>query len=322
MKTREAILTGPRTIEFRERELEVSEDDVLIRVEACGICMWETQHIYMPDIRRYPVNIGHEASGIVECVGKGVIGFKKGEHVTGLFNGGFATYTIADPKYLVKVPEDIPFEYALGEPLKCIVTVAEAISPKVGDYVLVIGCGMMGLMTISILNSRSIFAIAVDIVQEKLILAKEMGAVASVNAKEIDPLEAILHLTNGRGVDIAVEASGTQQGYDLALDSVKKGRGEVIILSYPSDNYNLDIRKLCDKGLIVKAPHPAFSLNQMEDMQKAIECLKRGAFKMDNVITHRYPLDDLQQAFEDAINKPPSYIKGVVKPHWQKENKI
>jgi len=156
MKSHYAELVGPRTMALKEEDIDCGDNDMLVRVTHCGLCQYDGSY-FKGIIGTIPQRLGHEPVGIIERVGRKVTGFTPGDRVTGLFAhlSAFATYCIADPRFAVRVPPTIPSELALGEPLKCISTIARAASPQFGDFVLIMGAGFMGLLVAAALAGSS-----------------------------------------------------------------------------------------------------------------------------------------------------------------------
>jgi len=314
MKTKRAILVEPGRFEIEEKEINVQSNEILVRIVACGLCSWELYH-FKGEYGTYPQEIGHEPVGIVEDVGKEVKGFKKGDRVTGFFGPGFSEYAVANPQKVIKVPEGVKLEYALGEPLKCIVTICRAANPEFGDYLMVVGCGFMGSLILAGLASHSLAEIiAVDLKEFNLKLAKELGATRILNPKKSDLEKEIPEITKGRGIDVCVEATGIPAGLEIASKYLRVGRGKLLIVSSHPEKATYSLRPWEMKGAVVLNPHPSFSLNEMDDLRRAIDALERGIFKMDKIITHRFPLYEIQRAFETLKAKPEGYIKGIVCP--------
>ena len=226
--------------------------------------------------------------------------------------------------YFTKIPKDIrKIEYCLGEPLMCISNIVRATAPGFGDYVAVIGCGMMGLTTMSGLAKSAAFElIGLDLVNSRLELAKKYGATQTVNPKEVDAAKVIKEMTNGKGVDIAVEISGSLAGFSLACKIVKGGtvtsfgaRAKILIPSLYGIPQMMDAGyDLMYKSPIIHSTHPMYSQDYMDDLRKGVEGYKRNIFPLDSMITHEFKLEDIGEAFEMLEHPTPDYFKGVVKP--------
>jgi len=313
MKTSIAVLTQPGQFEIQEQNIETTENQVLIKVAACGLCMYESYH-FKGKIGTCPQILGHEAAGVVEAVGSAVKGFAKGDRVTGFAEKCFATYAAARPEVLVKVPDSVTLEHALGEPLTCCVTSVRAATPEIGDYVLLTGCGAMGLLTLSgIAGKGCADIIAVDLVESRLALARELGATVTLNPSEVDAETEVMRMTGGRGVDVAVEASGAAPAFDLCAKTLRECRARLIVVGYHGEPATYNLSHLC-RGTIVHTTHPGYSPDTMDDLRRAMIALEKGVFPMDRIVSHRFALEDIQQGFEAMIAKSDGYVKGIVVP--------
>ena len=313
MKIRVAELIKPGRFEIREENVAMNDDKVLVRIVACGLCTFEIHH-FKGKMGEFPQRIGHEPVGIVEDVGKNVKGFKVGDRVSGLFCPSFATHVLVRPDELIKIPNTVKIEHALIEPLTCATICARAIAPEISDYVTLVGCGAMGLLTLSAIVTDTLAeVIAVDLVDSKLKLAKELGATVILNPSKIDVQDEIMNLTKGRGTDIAIEAVGSPDTFELASKVLRQGRGKLIVIGFHGTPAIYDLSYLM-RGTIVHVTHPPYSLNQKDDIRRTLIALEKGIFPMDRIITHKFNLENIQEAFETLVAKPQSYIKGIVVP--------
>ena len=314
MKYRYAELVGERRFEIKEGEISCPPGKVLVRVEACGVCMWEVHGHYLGRVGRPPMVLGHEPAGVIVEVGEGVEGFEVGDRVAGLFTKGFATHAVSDPSLLVKIPEGMPFEHALFEPMKCVTTVAIATSPKAGDVVALVGCGFMGLLSWSVVKAPWLrTSIALDIRPERLKLARELGFERVINPREEEPVEAVSRATQGRMADIVLEATGSLKGLELASKIVKP-RGKVVCISSYLEPERVDLRAWGKSPIVVNA-HPTYDVDPQDTFSRAAELMRKGLFPMDRLVTHKFTLDEIGDAFETALDPPPGYVKGVVLPN-------
>lgn len=241
----------------------LEKDDVIIKVKVAGICGSDISKYSKTGPHMVGEILGHEFSGEVAQVGKEVRSFKIGDRVAvcpampcfecdeckkGLYSrcnnvaiignkelgGCFAEYTKVKERNLIKIPDEISYETAAALEPVCIaghgLFRSEA---KVGDTVVVLGTGPIGLFSIQwakIFGSTKI--IAVDVFDEKLDLAKELGADICINAKEKNIVEEIKRLTDGDGADIVIESAGTPLTCGQVLLLAKKG-GTVLYAGVP-----------------------------------------------------------------------------------------
>jgi threonine dehydrogenase-like Zn-dependent dehydrogenase len=315
VKARVMYLTGPRRFEPGEEERTPGPGQVLVAVRACGVCMSEMER-YLSGPESTPVVLGHEPAGEVVAVGEGVTRFRPGDRVTGLFGRAFASHVVVDAGRLWHIPEGIPYEHALGEPIKCVVTAARASSYEFGDTVVLIGCGFMGLMTLAAIAGRAAAQIiAIDLNAGRLALARELGATHTINAATDDPVTVVRELTGGRGAEVAIEATGQGKALELAAKVLRRGvRPKLVMVGYHNRPQMVDLTGFAHAGLIAINAHPSYSLDPAEDMRRGLEALARGIFPMQRLVTHRLPLERLADAFELARSQADGYIKAVIVP--------
>ncbi|MBO5952527.1 MAG: alcohol dehydrogenase catalytic domain-containing protein [Oscillospiraceae bacterium] len=137
MKFKQALLAEPGRFIIQEVDKVPNPDQIMIKIASCGLCNWELNHWkgYIVKPGGYPFPLGHEYAGTVVQVGANVTNFKVGDKVSGLGgSGAFAEYVIVKADSCVRLSDDVDPKYVLGEPVKCIVTVLEAVAPKAGDY--------------------------------------------------------------------------------------------------------------------------------------------------------------------------------------------
>jgi threonine dehydrogenase-like Zn-dependent dehydrogenase len=314
MKTKRAVLMQPGRFEIEEKEVNPGKNQVLVKIVACGLCSWELYH-FKGELGTYPQEIGHEPAGIIEDVGKDVKNFKVGDRVTGFIGPGFSEYAVADPENLIKIPEGVKTEYALGEPLACISNVCRAANPEFGDYLMIVGAGFMGLLALAGLSCVSLAEmIVVDVKEFNLKLAKDLGATVILNPQKDNIEKEISRITGERGIDISIEATGIPAGVETASKYLRRGRPKLLLVTSHPEKATYSLKLWGSKGTIVLNPHPSFSLDIKDDLRRAIIGLGKGVFPMEKLITHRFALDNIQEAFETLKTKPEGYIKGIICP--------
>lgn len=312
--SRYAELETPGKLVFKEEQLSINDDQLLVRITHCGLCQYDGSY-YKGIVGQFPQRIGHEPVGVVEAVGRNVSGYQPGDRVTGLYAylKSFATYGVAEPSQVLKVPDHVPSELALGEPLKCIATILRAAPPEFGDHVLVMGTGFMGLLVLAGLAGRApATLIAADIRPERLALAREIGATHTLDAADPNFLEKVKEITDGHGTDLVFEVAGKPEPVELAAKTLRKTRARYVLAGWHGLPGTYTLRNWTTVGAIILTPHPSFSLDQMEDMRRGLDGLARGVFPMDKLVTHRFSLDELQAGFETMFAGSNGYIKGVM----------
>jgi L-iditol 2-dehydrogenase len=274
----------------------------------------------------YPVAFGHECAGIVEKVGPGVTQFKKGMYVVAansapcgqcfyckknrpnlcenleFLNGAFAEY-IKVPASIVRsntylIPEGVSFRHAaITEPFACAVHAYHRLNIKPDDRVVVLGCGVMGLLFSAVAVHHGSNIIAIGRNDEKLQIAHTMGVQTVVNVKDKnDPVQTVLDLTEGRGADFVIEAVGQTQAWDQAFQMTRKG-GTVCFFggckkgsTFALDAHRIHYEEVNIQGVFHHTPFY---------FQRALEYIRDGVLNPDLLITREIPLDQVVDLFKN-----------------------
>jgi threonine dehydrogenase-like Zn-dependent dehydrogenase len=212
---RVAVLNAPRRLDIADLPVpEPAAGEVLLRVASCGVCaseldMWEGRAAI--DYPRFP---GHEVSGTVERVGRGVHALGPGEPVAAwVTERGFADYVIARAEHCFPAGS-VPLDLALAEPLACAVNAVERAAPALGDHAAIVGAGFMGHLVHKLVRLRGPRAVTVaDTRTDALERAAALGATRTVDVRG----ESLA----GLDADVAFEVTGVQPGLLAAGDAVR-----------------------------------------------------------------------------------------------------
>ena len=329
MKTRGAYLFGVERIELRERELDLEEDEVLVKTHLAGICGTDKNFylgLFPPgrgldtetrkDLSK-PFFFGHEGGGTVVEVGAKATKFSAGDKVISFaWVDTFADCFKAKETDLETVPGGMDMDLAcLGEPVGCAVFSGLQSGVQLGDSVAVFGMGFAGQVMAQVLKKKGAYqVIAVDVEEEKLKLAQKLAADVTINAKQNDPVEAILDLTGGDGVDVAVEMAGTQQAVNQCTAAVKHN-GTLIFYSWITQDVTLNISRWHNDSLkIINTGLVHHTLQErMIWTPQALKPVVQNQITVAPLITHRFKLQEIEAAFKTAKDNP-SAIKVVVTP--------
>lgn len=319
-------------------------DEVLVRVEACGICGSDVHGFDGSTGRRIPPLImGHEAAGTITAIGEAVKNYSEGARVTfdstiycgqckycksGQMNlcenrtilgvstpdfrraGAFADYVVVPQHILYNLPAAVEFkEAAMVEPLAVAVhAVAVTELPK-GATALVVGAGMIGLLVLQVLRDAGCSSVIVtDIDDTRLKLAQELGATVTLNAKTFDVAAEVMKHTNGAGVDVALEAVGSTPTIKTAIDCVRKG-GTVTLIGNVSPTAEIPLQAVVGRQLRLQG-----SAASAGEYPKCIDLLARGVVKVKPLITAVAPLEDGANWFERLHSREPNLMKIVLSP--------
>ena len=312
-----AVLTEPGRFDLVDEPApEPGREEVRLDVAACGVCtseldMWRGAAGHAT----YPWYPGHEVSGVVETVSPEVTSLRVGDHVAAwVTTRGFAEQVVVRAERCVPV-DGVPLELALAEPLACAVNAIELTPIRLADDVLVIGAGYMGLLLLQLAGQRGPrHLITVDVREDALERSRAFGATHSLNAAEGDVAAAIADLTDGRGVDVTIEATGSQAALDSIADLTRMS-GTVTIAGYHQGApRSIDLATWNWKAFRIVNAHFRDVEVIMGGMRAAGRLLTSKRISMEPLVTHRYPLERIAEAFDTAVAKPDGFVKAVVQP--------
>lgn len=319
------------------------DGEVLVSVAACGICGSDVHGYDGSSGRRIPpIVMGHEAAGTIAALGDGVSGFAVGDRVTfdstifcgacsncrrgdvnlcdnrqvlgvscGEFRrpGAFAEYVAVPSRILYRLPESLSFsEAAMLEAVSVALHGVSLAQVSMGSTALVLGAGMIGLLTLQALRAAGCSRVYVaDLDKTRLKLAKDVGATA-VLSSEADVVEQVMQLTGGVGVDLAIEAVGRNETVKTSIESVRKG-GTVVLVGNISPEVTLPLQKVVTRQIRLQG-----SCASSGEYPRAIELLASGAIQVKPFITAVAPLEDGPRWFERLYAHEPNLMKVILTP--------
>lgn len=341
-----AFMRGTDKMIIKEIEVpQVGEKEVLVKLEYVGICGSDVHYFHHGNCGAYKVNLeedymlGHECAGVVAEVGPGVTTLKVGDKVAlepgitcgqcefckaGKYNlcpdvvflatppvqGCYEEYIAFPENMCFKLPENMTTkEGCLIEPLSVGFHAANQGDVKVGESVVILGAGCIGLVTLLACKAHGAGNIIVaDIVDARLEKAKELGATHVINSKEVDALEEIVRLTDGKGADKVFETAGSPVTIAQTAFAVKRGGTITLVGLSAQEEINYNFAQIMDKEAEIKS---VFRYRNI--YPKAIEAVAAGAIDVNGIVTHEFELENIQEAFEEAINNKTDLVKAVIK---------
>jgi threonine dehydrogenase-like Zn-dependent dehydrogenase len=323
-----AFIVAPQKFEIRDvPKPEIAPHEMLVKIAACGVCSSDMPPYLDTSVMKtpFPRGAGHEPAGTVVEVGKNVKGFKEGDRITGFWPADcYAEYTACDPtnrdarghgSVIEKIPEGVPFEYALGEPLMSLVSITRTATPEFGDFVFQVGAGFMGLGIICGVASPKIREyIVADLDDNRLKLAKELGATITLNPSKVDIVAEVNKITGGRGVDVAIEVVGHPPGVKMVGEVIKNNRAKIIMVGWHQAPDTYELFNWIKSPIIYSPQGIGMSTDYQSELRRSMWALEKGVFPMKKLVTHKYSLDDIDKAFQANIKRTPGYIKGVIMP--------
>jgi 2-desacetyl-2-hydroxyethyl bacteriochlorophyllide A dehydrogenase len=334
---RVGIMAGVRDISVRDIPVpEPGPGEILVRLRATAICTWEQRSYSGAQHNNFPFVGGHEYAGEIVAFGPGVkselqVGDRVSlgpsscgmchwcmtgqdrackRHYAGAVKygeawgpGGFAEYKVhpADGVYAVG---DAPFEQAaLAEPLSCALHATRLLGLYVGEDVVVLGAGVMGLMNVIAAKKRGARVIVSEIDSKRLDMARHMGADELIDASKVDPVERVRELTGGRGAEAVIAAIGHQKANEQGLAMLSdRGRFVLFAAAHPEPDLVLKPNELHNRetgvfGVVSK---------EKQDFYAASRLIRYGGVDLAPLIDVTYPLEQVGDALEHAL-RPGTY---------------
>ncbi len=319
-------------------------NDVLIQVAACGICGSDVHGYDGSTGRRIPpIVMGHEAAGIVAAVGSAVRNFAEGDRVTfdstvycgacdfcregevnlcdnrqvvgvscGEFSraGAFAEYVAVPARILYSLPPELSFpEAAMLEAVSVALHGVRVSEMEGGETALVIGAGMIGLLLLQAARAAGCSRVFVaDIDATRLKLAADLGADQTLQLSGAELLNEILRLTEGRGVDVVLEAVGRNETVTSAIDCVRKG-GTVTLVGNITPQVTIPLQKVVSRQIRLQG-----SCASSGEYPEAMQLIADGKIKVRPLITAVAPLTDGPEWFQRLYAREPNLMKIVLDP--------
>ncbi|SDS08789.1 (R,R)-butanediol dehydrogenase / meso-butanediol dehydrogenase / diacetyl reductase [Nocardioides scoriae] len=338
---RAAVLTGLEQVVLEDRpEPEAGPGWVVVQVESASLCGTDV-HQYDGRIDTpFPRVPGHDFSGRVDSVGEGVdeswvgraVAVKpslpcgqcpecltdkpfdcKKKKLIGLWSDGCMTERIAVPVVnLIPRPDGVEaWQASLLEPLAVGLNTVDRLRIVLGESVVVLGQGPIGLaLTRLCALSGAGRLIVTDAREAPFEVSRAYGASDCIDVTKTDATQAILDLTDGAGADIVIETSGFPSSSAMVLDAVRK-EGKVAHIGWANDLPPLPVIPIMAKTLTVFGVGGNGGRGQYE---RSLELVRSGRIDLDPVVTHRFSLDDVAEAFAVASSKSDGAIKVVVNP--------
>ena len=323
-----AVLRGAnRTLEVMEVPTpSPGPGEVLVRVVGCGMCHTDLHYLDhgVKTFKEPPIILGHEAAGTVEKLGDGSGDVAEGDRVLipavlscgtcrycrrgrenicdnlvmlgNNMDGAYAEFVVVPASQLIAVPASIPLERAS--------IIADAVSTpyhavkhrgrvQPGDIVAVVGCGGVGLNVVQCATLAGARVIAIDVSEQRLDIARTLGAVETVNPNEVERIDRhVRKLTDG-GVDVAFEAIGNPKTMRVAFSLLRRG-GRLCVIGYSADEVTLSAAKLMYFELEVVGSLGCGA----GEYPEIIGLVEAGRLRLDIIVSGFIPLDDINDGFD------------------------
>ncbi|MHB8061420.1 MAG: NAD(P)-dependent alcohol dehydrogenase [Ruminiclostridium sp.] len=342
MENYAAFLTDLKKFEIRKTDMPVVRPGtVMVKIDYVGICGSDVHFFEHGKIGefavKYPYILGHECSGTVTEVANDVSSLKVGDKValepgipcgkctqclngkynlcpdviffaTPPYDGANQNYVVHPTEWTFKLSDNMStLEGALIEPLAVGLHAVRQGGVSLGDTVLIFGAGCIGLVTL--LSAKAAGAtkvIVVDVLKMRLDKAEKLGAI-TINAAEQDVVSVVKAMTKECGVDVVIDAAGTQQTLTTAPFIAKRG-GTIVMVGQATDTVDkFPINAILVRELNIKS---VFRYRNIYPM--AINAIAGGFIDIKSIVSHIYPFERIQEAFDYVIENKQSIVKGVI----------
>ncbi len=347
----EQVIKDPAMQQAMRKQLEVSlpvaDDCVLIQVEYVGVCGSDVHYFHdgtcgtfkVREDRDIPFMLGHECAGTVVEVGSKVTHLKKGDRVccepsvtcgkceyckSGRYNlcnevvfwatppvqGCYMKYVPFKADLCYPLPEHVSSRAgALIEPFATGMYAAQKAEITAGNTAVILGSGCIGLMTLLACRARGAGKIIVcDLEDIRLEKARELGADYVINSRNEDPLAKISELTGGKGPDVVFETAGSRFTIAQTAHIAKRGGRIVLVGMSAEEEITFNFGQVMAKELEIRSLFRYVNL-----FPASVAVVASGLAEIEKVATHNYDLEDIQQAFEDSVNKKNEVVKAVIR---------
>lgn len=305
---RKAVYHGIRDLRVEEvEEPKPGEKEAKIKVKYCGVCGSDL-HEYLHGL--FPKSIfGHEVCGEIVDIAPGLEGFQVGDRVVAIGKDGYAEYMVCPQEKMIKIPEGMDWKRAAAvEPLAVAAYCIKRTGVKSTDTVLIAGAGPIGLALLMGLKATGVEMVYMtEVTEKRRRKAEELGATQVFNSKEIRVSSKMKELTQGNGVDVAIEAVGLEESLKDCLSSVKN-RGKVTVAGIFTDRVKFHML-----GFVTRET-TMIGINS-HDAELALEWIIRKRLAPETIITKIVPLEGIStEGFEVLATRKGEEIKILVEP--------
>ncbi|MFP6569831.1 MAG: zinc-binding dehydrogenase [Dehalococcoidia bacterium] len=323
---RAARMSAPQTIEFFEMDTPKPADgEILLKVQQVSVCGSDTHMFYdqvLPE-EMYPSRPGspcHEIAGtVIESrsdkinVGQRAIVLSSFRNPDAL--GGLVEYINIPENMVMPLPDHRGLdEWLMCQPMGTVLFATKLWGPTAGLRIGVVGQGAIGLSFTNLAAAQGAAqVIGIDLLDYRLEKSIQMGASATINPDNVDPIEAIAELTGGHGLDVVVDASGDPEGLNQAISYVNQ-YGKVLGFSLISMNSVIPFKHMAWMGKVATLI-PCSSINSPDptgDIKEVISLMDRGWIDPSKLITHNLTFDDIPKAYEMYSKQQDGIIKAVM----------
>lgn len=343
-----AVYRGRNDVRLEEVPVpEIGRGEMLVRVHTCGICGTDLKKISTGS-HSAPRIFGHETSGVVARVGDGVRNFRVGDRVVVFHHipcrncyycrrktfaqcetykkvgctagfepsgGGFAEYVrvmawIVE-RGTVRIPDHVSFEQAcFVEPVNTCLKGIETLRLERGETVLVIGQGPIGLILAVLAQRAGARVVTSDLYPQRLTISRRFGLPDTIDASQVDAVDAIRGLTEGRGADVVILAVGGTTLIRPAMEATRPGGRVLLFAQTARGEATIDPAAVCVDEKALLGSYSA----SVELQEQSVQFVMNREMDLEQLISHRFPLQQSVEALNRAAHPQPDSMKIVIQP--------
>ncbi|MHA1226105.1 MAG: alcohol dehydrogenase catalytic domain-containing protein [Candidatus Hodarchaeales archaeon] len=345
-KMKAGLMYGPADVRIEEVLTPKPEaEEVLVEVESVGVCATDVKKYTGRSSCKYPIILGHEFSGTIVELGKEVTNYKIGDRITANpdtpcmhcyyclqskynlctnlsvigygteeiepINGAFAQYVKVPTWNLIRIEENVDFDEATFiEPLACVVRSLERAEPKPGDLAVILGDGRIGLLHVQLAKETGVDKIIITgLVEERLNLAKRLGADEIINVKSVNPVE-FLFKCNSEGANVVVDTTGSITAAEQGIQMLAPHGRFIAFAGFPKgQTLSVNPRDLHYKEIVLTG---SFGYGSLMDYYTAGHLIARKRINVRKLITSIRPLDELEEGFKEIAEL--RSIRTIIRP--------
>lgn len=322
---------------------EIGPDEILVRVRACGICGSDVHGFDGSTGRRIPpLVMGHEAAGEVAAAGSNVHDLRRGDRVTfdstiycgqcfhclraevnlcerrevlgvspGPYrrHGAFAEYVAVPRRIVYRLPDSLTYEQAALIEAVSVAVHAVGLGPQNPQSAVVVGTGMIGVLAVQALRAAGCnHLIAIDVDDARLDQSVRLGATAAINSRTSDAAALVRDMTDGRGVELAVECVGATDPIRTAIACVRKG-GAVTLVGNIAPTIELPLQEVVTRQIRLQG-----SCASSGEYPRSIELMASGVIQVDSLISAVAPLAEGPSWFDRLYRREGNLMKVILRP--------
>ncbi|MHA1226321.1 MAG: alcohol dehydrogenase catalytic domain-containing protein [Candidatus Hodarchaeales archaeon] len=346
IKMTAGLMYGPKDVRIEHVETPTPEaDEVLVKVESCGICATDVKKYTGRSSCKYPIILGHEFAGTIVKVGKQVKNYNIGDRVTANpdkpcmhcrycvqskynlcenlsvigygteeiepVNGAFAQYVKVPTWNLIPIEKNVGFDEAtFVEPLACVVRSLGRVQPNPDDLAVILGEGRIGLLHIQLAKEMGVDHIIVTgLIDSRLKLAKKLGADEAININSVNPLEFLFE-HNSEGANIVIDTTGNVKAAEQGIKMLAPHGRFVAFAGFPKNQeISIDPRDLHYKEIVLTG---SFGYGSLMDYYTAGHLIAQKRIDVKSLITSIRPLTELEEGFKEIAEL--RSIRTIIRP--------